>query len=162
MKVVHLLVLALAGCRMLEPDYVEASPYIQYGDHSFDRPVSSFDEETWGLMFTVGWHVGVMHQAMNNLSLLDVSRSGELTMRDDPALSVNIQNEQAQESSTESEAETSVVDDVLKPAKDEGEARAFLLWALGLVVLAASAWLLSKAGLHLPFFPRNKKENDAD
>ena len=54
--------LLLASCGALEPDYVELSPYAQRGDHSFSRPVSSFDEDTCERVAEAACHAGTSEE----------------------------------------------------------------------------------------------------
>lgn len=142
----------MVSCSGLEPDYVELSPYIQRGDNRFDRPVNNFDEDAYGLAFTVGWNVGQQSQAYRNLAALDVSRSGELTMRDQGDVVTNVvQQERIGEGEIADEDLTDVFN-APDPTDD-----AFLPWAMGIAMLAAAAWLLAKAGLRLPYFSKDKE-----
>lgn len=140
-------------CSVLEPDYLEVSPYTQFGDHDFSRPVSTFDEETYGIMFTLGYNIGEQAQAFRNLAMLDVSRGGELTMRGDGGdVNVAIQDSAEGESSTQEES----IVDVFDPSETKEEAHAFVIWSLGIVILAAAALIARKAGVRLPFTHKDK------
>jgi hypothetical protein len=182
------LLLLVASCGALEPDYVELSPYAQRGDHSFSRPVSSFDEDTYGLSFTVGWHLGAQARAYRNLEALDVSKGGELLTRtaaaSGPAVDLELNVDQASSQEAESSAEASPAIDLpdavpapapqeeeetevpapeaaITPPKDPWEGLAFLLWGIGLIPLAGALVILHKAGLRVPFL-RPRRETGPD
>jgi hypothetical protein len=144
----------MVSCAGLEPDYFEASPYLQSGSNSFARPVNNFDEDAYGLLFTVGWNVGQMSRAYRNLAALDVSRSGELTLRDMGDVVTNVVQQDAPGSAmiADDGEEFADVLDAPHPTDD-----AFLPWAFGILLLAASAWVLGRAGLRLPYFQKGEK-----
>jgi hypothetical protein len=181
------LFLLVASCGALEPDYVELSPYAQRGDHSFSRPVSSFDEDTYGLAFTVGWHLGAQARAYRNLEALDVSKGGELLTRTaataGPAVDLELNVDQASSQAAESSAEASPAIDLpdaaptpmapqeeeaevpapeaaITPPKDPWEGLAFLLWGIGLIPLAGALVILHKAGLRVPFLRARDPDPD--
>ena len=128
-------ILLLTGCHA--PAYLELSPYLQQGENTFDRPPSNFDEETYGLMFTLGWNLGSQNEAYRNLANLDVSKAGQLTLRPDGpgSLSVNVAGQEGSES---------IPDALMPPATKEG-GLAFLYWGLGLLPAAAAYWLYRRA-----------------
>jgi len=70
--------LLLAGCR--GPDYLEVSPWASEGAIASAR--QEYDTDSYGAMLTVGWSVGQTGRAMANLAELDVSKSGELLIRE--------------------------------------------------------------------------------
>ena len=75
----------LGSCAALEPDYFEVSPGYTWGssDGRFaDQPSYHADEDAYAVFFTVGWNVGETGEAMRNLARLDVSKAGQLTLRD--------------------------------------------------------------------------------
>jgi hypothetical protein len=167
----------------MEPDYFELSPYAQQGSHNFSRPVSSFDEDTWGVMATLGWNVGEQARAMSNLARLDVSQGGELTMRDGPGhnfeFNTSANSEQdaeiksiidlPDEDRLDEEALAEAISDEehfmpLPPVPPDPEGGlAILLWAAGVVLLAFAASILHKAGMRIPFFHQHRDKNsDAD
>jgi hypothetical protein len=175
MKYLPLLLLAsVMSCASMEPDYFELSPYGQRGSHNFTRPVSSFDEDTWGVMATLGWNIGEQARAMSNLARLDVSQGGELTMRDGPGHSFEFNTSASSEQDAEVKSlidlpdedrldEEAMAEEHFIPIPDvpddtEGGI-AVLLWAFAVVLLAFAATILHKAGLRLPFFPDHKKSD---
>ena len=127
--------LALASCAALEPDYVELSPFYADGSSSgryANMPSHSSDEDTVGMMVTVGWAVGQMGEAYRNLSMLDVSKGGELTMRDRPTggVTVNVEDELPPEP-----PEPKPDEDLTSPPETMDEALIFALW-LGAITAA--------------------------
>ncbi len=73
-----LLSVILCACR--SPDYIEAGTSVSDGEIDRGHGVTT---EAYSLGFTVGWHAGRTGRAMENLAALDVSRAGELSIRDD-------------------------------------------------------------------------------
>lgn len=124
------------------PDYFELNPYHQQGHNRFDRPVTNFTEETYGLGATFGWHLGATKAAMRNLASLDVSKSGELTLRDrsDHSTDITITQDTA-----EAAAEVAADEHFALPEQPETyeQGVALLAWA-GAILMLAGAWVWIK------------------
>ena len=132
--------LLLVGCNAMQPDYVEVSPF--YGDSGYDfndPRALGFDGETTGLMFTVGWFVGETGAAMRNLSMLDVSPAGQLTMReqahDGDGITVNVGDDKPESPPPEEDGG----DSFTEPPETMDEALAIALWAISIAVALAIA-----------------------
>lgn len=124
------------------PDYFETEVYHQEGENRFDRPVSNFDENTYGLGMTLGWTLGTQKAAMRNLANLDVSKSGELTLRDHSDHSTDITITQ---DTAEASAEVAADEHFPLPEQPETfeEGVALLAWA-GAILMLAGAWVWIK------------------
>lgn len=134
----------LASCAALEPDYVEVSPFYADGSSAgryANMPAYSADEDTVGLMVTVGWAVGQMGEAYRNLSMLDVSKGGELTLRDPgPAgVTVNVEDDEPEPEPAADDDDDADDGKWTKPPRTMDEAWAYLIWAFGVLVLAYAA-----------------------
>jgi hypothetical protein len=149
--IANILILLVLGCASLEPDYVELGGGASQGGINNARN-GYYDTNTEWLGVTLGWNLGTQARAMENLADLDVSKSGELTLRDNTAResSIIINNKKGEEKDA--------IPDQLAPTKTKEESYAFLLWAGGILVLAGAAVLLGKAGIKLPFFAQKTKE----
>ena len=75
-----LLLIALAACRA--PDYYEVSAGHSEGE--ITRGLG-LDTEQNVLGFSIGWFSGQTAEAVRAVSMLDVSRAGELTLREEAA-----------------------------------------------------------------------------
>lgn len=75
------LVLAFIGCRA--PDEISLSPWYGTGQSTWSNEGRDFSSHTSGLMGTATWSVGKRYEAYKNLAALDVSKAGQLTLRDD-------------------------------------------------------------------------------
>lgn len=124
------------------PDYFELDVYHQQGHNRFDRPVTNFDEETYGLGGTLGWNLGEQAEAMSNLAALDISKSGELTLRDHSDHSTDITITQ---DTAEASAEVAADDHFALPEQPETyeQGVALLAWA-GAILMLAGAWVWIK------------------
>jgi hypothetical protein len=143
--------LLLTGCASLEPDYFELGGGLGRGDINNARN-GYYETYSESIGFTFGWNLGTQAEAMRNLADLDVSKSGELTLRDNAAKESNIVINNKKEAGSDND-----IPDQLAPTKTKEESYAFLLWAAGIMVLAGAAALLGKAGLKLPFFSQKVK-----
>jgi hypothetical protein len=140
--------LLLVSCNALQPDYLEASPWFADGSASgryANMPAFSSDDEQIGLMFTVGWFVGETGAAMSNLARLDVSKAGQLTMRDQPEaggpVTVNVEKDDA----PEPEPEPGEDGRFTRPPETKDELLIWLGWIAGLtfaLVVAAKTGIL--------------------
>ena len=153
MKYISLLIVFLFGCTALEPDYVEFGGGVSQGDIAHARN-GSYDTGSEWVGLTLGWNLGTQAQAMRNLADLDVSKSGELTLRDSGAESSIIINNKKESTPIE---DTDTIPEQLAPTKTKEESYAFLLWAAGILVLAGAAVLLGKSGVKLPFLNKPEK-----
>jgi hypothetical protein len=151
MKYIASFLFILVGCASLEPDYVEFGGGVSQGDITHARN-GSYDTGSEWVGLTLGWNLGTQAQAMRNLADLDVSKSGELTLRDNGNESSNIVINNKKEDSDDD-----TIPDQLAPTKTKEESYAFLMWAAGILVLAGAAVLLGKAGLKIPFFSQKVK-----
>lgn len=151
MKYIASFLFILVGCASLEPDYVEFGGGVSQGDIAHARN-GSYDTGSEWVGLTLGWNLGTQAQAMRNLADLDVSKSGELTLRDSGNESSNIVINNKKEDSDDD-----TIPDQLAPTKTKEESYAFLMWAAGILVLAGAAALLGKAGLKIPFFSQKVK-----
>ena len=147
-----LLLLIVVSCASLEPDYVEFGGGMSQGGINHARN-GSYDTGSEWVGLTLGWNLGTQAQAMRNLADLDVSKSGELTLRDSGNEGSNIVINNKKEDSVDDNA----IPDQLAPTKTKEESYAFLMWAAGIMILAGAAALLGKAGLKLPFFSQKVK-----
>ena len=120
----------LCSCRI--PDYYELSPYL--GEGSLDpRGAGTVDGEHWGLMGTVGWLGGASAQAADTMARLDVSKSGELTLREPPT-TVHVD---AGKPSSSGILGTGIKAPSAPKTSDEG--LGVLYWASGLALLIFAA-----------------------
>ena len=151
-KVLPLILLATA-CRVTEPSYFEMSPYLQRGSHEFSRPVSSFDEDSYGLMFTLGWNLNEQYEGMRNLASLDVDKAGRLTLdQPEPPVPVIVTPGSPTEVTVENDGPIPIE---LNPPKRTEEAISFLLWAMGISIIV---FVLHKAKVPIPFFKKEQNE----
>lgn len=74
------LLLLLASCRA--PDEVSVSPWYGTGMATWSGEGRDYTSHDSGLMLSLTWAVGKRYEAYRNLAALDVSKAGELTMRD--------------------------------------------------------------------------------
>ena len=132
MKIRSLLLVCVcvSGCRAAEPDYWELSPFFAGTDGSgryAGQQVMGSEAEVAGVMLTVGWAVGSMGRAFDNLERLDISQGGELTLRDGGG-DVDVTVEQGGQEAEE--AESDLIDDVKRATPTTLEEM------VGLIVLA--------------------------
>lgn len=147
----------LNSCMLLEPDYMEISPYTQKGTNSFSRPVSNFDEESYGLMVSFGYEIGDKYKATQNLAKLDVSQSGLLNVRHFEQGSSDVVIHNTQKKDTTAKEEEDTVDTlVANIPKNTAEAQAFLYFSFGLLLIFAGLGIARRAGVHLPFLSKKK------
>lgn len=130
--------LLLASCASAAPDYLELSPSYGQGSSTFERPVTNFDSETWALGVTVGWNLGVQHQAYRNLAALDVSKAGQLRTTDEKppaALSLSFDQREAQEP----EEKPKGVEALLEKPRSTQELLINVAWLTAVVLLVGLA-----------------------
>jgi len=80
MKLLPLLLL-LPACRT--PDEFALSPWYGTSAATWSGEGRDFDGHESGLMGTWTWSLGKRYEAYSNLAALDVSKAGQLTLRDD-------------------------------------------------------------------------------
>jgi hypothetical protein len=163
-KILLFPLLLLQSCMLLEPDYMELSPYAQQGTSNFSRPVSNFEEESYGVMLTFGYEIGDRYKATQNLAKLDVSQAGLLNVRqfesDSGAGNVVIHNTQKKDQQ-EVKAEEDTVDTlVANIPKTKEEADAFLLFTFGVLLLFIALGIAHQIGIPLPFRRKNDGTKD--
>ena len=154
MKYLASFLFVLVGCASLEPDYVEFGGGVSQGDITHARN-GSYDTGSEWVGLTLGWNLGTQAQAMRNLADLDVSKSGELTLRDsgkDSSIVINNKKEDSVDDNT--------IPDQLAPTKTKEESYAFLMWAAGILILAGATAMLGKSGIRLPFFPQKPTKSE--
>lgn len=142
MKPAMLLLLLFCACRA--PDGWSLSPYYGRGHGSFDRSFAGLDTEEGGLMVSFHWYSTSQREAYRNLAALDVSKSGQLTMRDDhhsaaPVI-VQVEGDEADEAPPPL---TSLLDKITEKPK-AGEELNYLVWIFG---LCAAVYVLHLAGV---------------
>ena len=152
-KVIAPLLFVIASCGSLEPDYFELGGEVGQGAINHDRH-GGYDTTSESLAFAFGWNLGQQSKAMKNLADLDVSKAGELSLRDNSRDSSIIINNDKEKSLIE---ESEGIHEQLAPTKNKEEGLAFLMWSGGILILAFGAMSLSKAGFKIPFF-ENKKD----
>lgn len=130
MKIAALL-LCLAACQA--PSYLETHAGVSEGSADWSGPGRDYDNEDYYLGVTVGWNLGVTHQAAVNMAALDVNRAGELSLdheeHDTADLTVNL----GEEATPEPDLTTKVVDKLLEKP-EPGEEWLYMLWIAGFCV----------------------------
>ena len=140
-KVIAPLLLLLAACGSLEPDYFELGGGMSQGIINHNRN-GGYDTQSETAAFVFGWNLGNQAKAMKNLADLDVSRAGELSLRDGSSKESSIIINNEKENSLEEEPEG--IPEQLAPTKNKEEGLAFLMWSSGVLILAFGATSLRK------------------
>ena len=75
------LLLLLSACQ--GPDEISISPWYGTGQSTWSGEGRDYTSHESGAMFTATWYMGDQRVAYENLAALDVSKAGQLTLRDD-------------------------------------------------------------------------------
>lgn len=133
------LLLCLVACQA--PSYFETHAGASEGSADWSGPGRDYENESYYVGVTVGWNLGVTHQAALNMAALDVNRAGELSLdheeHDTPDLTVNLGDE-AEEAAPEPDLTTKVVDKLLEKP-EPGEEWNYMVWV---AALCAAIWVL--------------------
>lgn len=161
MKYPILVALLISSTACRTPDQLTVSPYYSSGHSTFERSFAGVDSNESGVMFSLSWSLGKRYEAFKNLAALDVSKAGQLTLRDDHSshmkevapVTVVVEGSEEPEAPGAQPHVPGIIPDI---TTDPMEALAYLLWALGVLVIGLLVIQAKKAGLLAMFLPGKK------